>query len=127
MDGKSLLSEEQRVKILLTKTLLFFLLLWQLARFHCGSWRVFIVAVGAFSLWQLARFCCGSWLVFVVAVGTFSLWQLARFRCGSWHNKLSFVQCWLCKNRAQSHGSTDTKKQNVVSVPCCSLQAGVMF
>ena len=47
LDGKSLLSEEQRVKNLLTKTLLFFLLLWQLARFRCGSWRVFVVAVGA--------------------------------------------------------------------------------
>ncbi len=35
--------------------------LWQLARFCCGSWRVFAVAVGAFLLWQLARFCCGSW------------------------------------------------------------------
>lgn len=28
-----------------------------------------IVAVGAFSLWQLALFRCGSWRIFVVAVG----------------------------------------------------------
>ncbi|MGM9730723.1 MAG: hypothetical protein ACI3YS_01910, partial [Prevotella sp.] len=25
------------------------------------SWRIFVVAVGAFSLWQLAHFRCGSW------------------------------------------------------------------
>ena len=23
--------------------------------FYCGSWRIFVVAVGAFSLWQLAN------------------------------------------------------------------------
>ena len=40
-----------------------------MARFCCGSWRVFVVAVGAFSLWQLARFCCDSWRILVVAVG----------------------------------------------------------
>jgi len=34
----------------------YFLLLWQLAVFHCGSWPFFIVAVGRFSLWQLAGF-----------------------------------------------------------------------
>lgn len=28
-----------------------------------------IVAVGAFPLWQLAEFHCGSWRIFVVAVG----------------------------------------------------------
>ena len=28
---------------------------------YCGSWRIFVVAVGAFSLWQLAHFRCGSW------------------------------------------------------------------
>ena len=28
-----------------------------------------IVAVGAFSLWQLAEFRCGSWRIFIVAVG----------------------------------------------------------
>jgi hypothetical protein len=27
------------------------------------------VAVGAFSLWQLTEFRCGSWRIFVVAVG----------------------------------------------------------
>ena len=31
------------------------ILLWQLAHFHCGSWRFFVVEVGAFSLWQLAE------------------------------------------------------------------------
>ena len=29
--------------------------LWQLTQFRCGSWRISVVAVGAFSLWQLAR------------------------------------------------------------------------
>ena len=37
--------------------------------FYCGSWRIFVVAVGAFSLWQLALFRCGSWRNSVVAVG----------------------------------------------------------
>ena len=31
------------------------ILLWQLTQIHCGSWRIFVVAVGAFSLWQLAE------------------------------------------------------------------------
>ena len=31
------------------------MLLWQLAHFCCGSWRIFVMAVGAFSLWQLAE------------------------------------------------------------------------
>ena len=31
------------------------ILLWQLTQIHCGSWRISVVAVGAFSLWQLAR------------------------------------------------------------------------
>ena len=36
------------------------------------------MAVGAFLLWQLAHFRCGSWRISVVAVGGISLWQLAR-------------------------------------------------
>ena len=41
--------------------------------FYCGSWRIFIVAVGAFPLWQLAHFRCDSWRIFVVAVGEYFL------------------------------------------------------
>ena len=29
--------------------------LWQLAHFHCDSWRISVVAVGGISLWQLAE------------------------------------------------------------------------
>jgi len=29
--------------------------MWQLTQFHCGSWRISVVAVGVFSLWQLAN------------------------------------------------------------------------
>jgi hypothetical protein len=39
----------------MVKLCCFSILLWQLAHFHCGSWRFFAVAVGAFSLWQLAN------------------------------------------------------------------------
>ena len=47
------ISEYQANK--LVKPCYFCYLLWQLARFRCGSWRVFVVAVGTFSLWQLAQ------------------------------------------------------------------------
>ena len=40
---------------------------------RCGSWRNFVVAVGAISLWQLAQFRCDSWRNFVVAVGAILL------------------------------------------------------
>lgn len=40
----------------MVKLCCFSILLWQLAHFHCDSWRFFVVAVGAFSLWQLANF-----------------------------------------------------------------------
>ena len=38
------------------------------------------MSVGAFSLLQLAHFHCGSWRIFVVAVGGISLWQLAEMQ-----------------------------------------------
>ena len=39
----------------IVKPCYFPILLWQLALFRYGSWRFFVVAVGAFSLWQLAE------------------------------------------------------------------------
>lgn len=39
----------------MVKLCCFSILLWQLAHFHCGSWRFFVVAVGEFLLWQLAN------------------------------------------------------------------------
>ena len=39
----------------MVKLCCFSILLWQLTQFRCGSWRIFVVAVGAFSLWQLAN------------------------------------------------------------------------
>lgn len=39
----------------MVKLCCFSILLWQLTQFHCGSWRIFVVTVGAFSLWQLAN------------------------------------------------------------------------
>ena len=34
----------------------------------CGSWPIFNVAVGRFSMWQLADFQCGSWPILDVTV-----------------------------------------------------------
>ena len=39
----------------IVKPCYFPILLWQLALFRYGSWRFFVVTVGAFSLWQLAE------------------------------------------------------------------------
>ena len=55
-----------------------------------------IVAVGAFLLWQLAHFRYGSWRIFVVAVDPISLWQLALFiRYDRYYKAVTFLSFTL--------------------------------